>query len=96
MVWEEWQSVAATSFFGHSMQSGRIVVTDVVDPAAAHEAGLRQEWAGVLRQQTIPWYADYAVDYFEKALDVRCHIPNTLTLSSGTRILYYATLRKTH
>jgi SAM-dependent methyltransferase len=54
LAWEEWQSVAATSFFSHAMRAGRIVATDVVDPAVAHDAGLAQEWAAVLRHQTIP------------------------------------------
>jgi SAM-dependent methyltransferase len=55
LAWEEWQSVAATSFFGHAMQSGRIVPTDVVEPETAHAAVLPQEWVAVLRHQTIPF-----------------------------------------
>ena len=55
LAWEEWQTVAATSFFSHAMEAGRIVATDVVNPATADAAGVPQEWAAVLRHQTIPF-----------------------------------------
>jgi SAM-dependent methyltransferase len=55
LAWVEWQSVAATSFFGQAMQSGQIVATDVVDPGTAYAAVPRHEWVAVLRHQTIPF-----------------------------------------
>ncbi len=40
-------------------------------------------------------YSDYCVEYFEKVLGVRFDIRNRVSLSSGTRILYYATPKNT-
>ena len=52
---EEWQSVATTSFFKQALETGRVVATEVVDPAAAREMDPSREWAAVLRHQTIPF-----------------------------------------
>ena len=56
-AWDEWQSVAATSFFKHGVETGRIVATEVASSVQAHGADLPFEWAAVLRHQTIPFVA---------------------------------------
>jgi hypothetical protein len=52
---DEWESVAATSFFKRGVETRRIVATEVLSPAEARDVDPSREWTTVLRHQTIPF-----------------------------------------